>query len=58
MIPVLTGIYARRKSVRHTEPSQKNTSEHEEQEKNKLDFKKWRKVCDLITSYTETYPKL
>ena len=46
-------------SVRHTEPSQKKTSEHEGQEKNKLDFKKWRKVCDLITtSYTETYPKL
>ena len=40
MIPFLTGIYARRKSVRHTEPSQKKTSEHEGQEKNKLDFKK------------------
>ena len=40
-------------------PPKKRPASTKDKKKNKLDFKKWRKVCDLITtSYTETYPKL
>lgn len=58
MIPFLTGIYARQ-AYDTQNPPKKRPESTKDKKKNKLDFKKWRKVCDLITtSYIETYPKL